>query len=55
MHGDVHPLRPFSSANPHHALMSGRAIELSCVAAGVLACLIAAWRRAPASAARSPR
>lgn len=50
MHGDVHPLWPFSSANPQHGLMTGRAIELSCVAAGALACLIAALRRAPAAA-----
>ena len=46
MHGDMHPLRPFSDANPLYGLVSIQILYLFCIITGLLgAVILLAWER----------
>ena len=48
MHADMHPLRPFSEANPLYGVVSVRALYLFCIVTGLLgAAILLAWERRP--------
>jgi membrane-bound metal-dependent hydrolase YbcI (DUF457 family) len=48
MYADIHPFRPFSSANPLLGLVSIRNVYLFCVVTALLgAALLLAWERRP--------
>jgi hypothetical protein len=59
MHADMHPFRPFTTANPLLGLLDDLSLETACVAAGVLGVILLSrrrlWRDAPRQAGVADR
>ncbi|MDQ6690089.1 MAG: hypothetical protein M3Z18_06225 [Gemmatimonadota bacterium] len=48
VYADIHPFRPFASANPLYGMVSIRMVYLFCVVTGLVgAALLLAWERRP--------